>query len=75
MYDAWGGRALEANGVRYFGGSCVDELNCDLRGLFSDAAGAYVAEWQIVGGVVERTVLSDSSDVVAAFRQHIDPPK
>jgi hypothetical protein len=75
MYDAWGSRPLEANGVRYFGGSCEDELNCTLRGLFSDATGAYAAEWHIVDGVPVRTVLTDSNDVVAAFRQHIDPPK
>jgi hypothetical protein len=75
MYDAWGRRPLEVNGVRYFGGSCADARDCTLRGLFSDAAGAYVAEWQIVGGVSVRTVLTDSGDVVAAFRQHIDPPK
>jgi hypothetical protein len=75
MYDAWGRRPLEINGVRYFGGSCADALNCTLRGLFSDGAGAYVAEWQIVGGVSVRTVLTDSGDVVAAFRQHIDPAK
>ena len=75
MYDAWGRRTLESNGMRYFGGSCADALNCTLRGLFSDAAATYAAEWQIAGGVPVRTVLTDSGDVVAAFRQHIDPPK
>jgi len=75
MYDAWGTRSLQTNGgVRYFGGSCADATHCTLRGLFSDAAGAYAAEWRIVDGVAVRTVLTDSGDVVLAFRQHIDPP-
>jgi hypothetical protein len=76
MYNAWGSRPLEFKGaVRYFGGRCQDALNCTLRGLFSDAGGAYVAEWQIVNGVSERTVLTWSGDVVIDFRKHIDPPE
>jgi len=76
MYNAWGSRPLEYKGsVRYFGGSCENALNCTLRGLFSDAAGAYVAEWQIVNGVSERTILTWSADVVTEFMKHIDPPE
>jgi hypothetical protein len=76
MYNAWGSRPLEYKGsVRYFGGSCEDALNCTLRGLFSDAAGSYVAEWQIVNGVSERTILTWSGDVVSEFIKHIDPPE
>jgi len=75
MYDAWGNRPLEVQGSgRYFGGSCEDAMNCTLRGLFSTGAATYAAEWQIVDGVSTRTVLTDSSDVVTAFQQHIDPP-
>lgn len=75
MYDAWGRRPLEVKGVvRYFGGKCFDAKNCQLRGLFSDAAGSFVAEWRIVDGVPMRTVLSDSSDIVHLFMQNIDPP-
>jgi hypothetical protein len=76
MYNAWGTRPLEIKGaVRYFGGRCEDALNCTLRGLFSDAGGAYVAEWQIVNGVSQRTILTWSDDVVVDFMKHIDPPK
>lgn len=75
MYNAWGERPLEYKGVvRYFGGKCADTRNCLFRGLFSDGAGSFVAEWLIVDGVETRTVLSDSDDIVNLFMKHIDPP-
>jgi len=75
MYDAWGSRPLEFKGVvRYFGGQCADTTNCGFRGLFSDGASTFVAEWQIAHGVSTRTVLTDSSDVVDLFKRKIDPP-
>lgn len=65
MYNAWGKRPLEYPGaVRYFGGKCFDSQNCQFRGLFSDAAGSFVAEWRVVNGVSTRTVLTDSNDVI-----------
>lgn len=76
MYNAWGNRPLEhAGGVRYFGGSCLDEENCQFRGLFSDGAGTFVAEWIVVDGYATRTVLSGSNDLVNLFTKHIDPPE
>lgn len=76
MYDAWGSRGLVAKGgIRYFGGVCVDTRNCQFRGVFSDAAGTFVAEWKVVDGVSIRTVLTNSSDVVDLFLKHIDPPE
>ncbi len=76
MYDAWGGRPLERPGVvRYFGGRCYDDGDCVFRGVFSDAAGAFAAEWSIVDGVSVRNVLTDSSDVVRLFLKQIDPPE
>lgn len=76
MYNAWGTRPLEVKGVvRYFGGRCFDAKNCQLRGLFSDAAGSFVAEWKIINGLPVRTVLTNSNDVVKLFMQHIDPPE
>ena len=76
MYNAWGKRPLEVEGaVRYFGGKCLNAKNCQFRGLFSDAAGTFVAEWQIVNGLSSRTVLTDSNDIVNLFMQHIDPPE
>jgi hypothetical protein len=75
MYDAWGARPLEFKGsVRYFGGSCSDNQNCQFRGLFSDGSATFVAEWCVVNGSSTRTVLTDSSDVVDLFMHHIDPP-
>ena len=76
MYNAWGSRPLEHKGtVRYFGGKCFDAHNCQFRGLFSDAAGSFVAEWRIVGDQATRTVLTDSNDVVHLFIANIDPPE
>lgn len=76
MYNAWGQRPLEEKGVvRYFGGKCFDKNNCQFRGLFSDAAGTFVAAWQIHGGSAFRTVLSDSGDIIHLFMQDIDPPE
>jgi len=76
MYDAWGDRPLEEKGVvRYFGGKCFSPGHCQFRGLFSDAGGAFVAEWQIVNGVSFRTVLTDSGDIVSLFISEIDPPE
>jgi hypothetical protein len=76
MYNAWGSRPLEVKGaVRYFGGKCFDAHNCQFRGLFSDAAGSFVAEWRIVNDQATRTVLTDSNDVVHLFIANIDPPE
>lgn len=55
MYDAWRGRPLEVKGVRYFGGQCATVNYCQFRGLFSDAAGSFVAEWVVVEGKPFRT--------------------
>lgn len=76
MYNAWGGRPLEYPGIiRYFGGRCFDELNCHFRGVFSDAAGSFAAEWIVVEGFSFRTVLTGSRDVVSAFLKNIDLPE
>jgi hypothetical protein len=76
MYNAWGTRPLEYPGkIRYFGGKCFNTKNCQFRGLFSDAAGTFVAEWKIVNELPVRTVLTDSNDVVNLFQQNIDPPE
>jgi hypothetical protein len=76
MYNAWGSRPLEVKGVvRYFGGKCNDSRNCAFRGLFSDAAGAFVAEWRIVDGRAFRTVITYSNDVTSLFIKNIDPPE
>lgn len=75
MYDAWGTRPLKiVNSIRYFGGNCYDLKNCQFRGLFSDAAGSFVAEWLIREGKQMRTVLTNSKDVLALFQKNIDPP-
>jgi hypothetical protein len=75
MYDAWGKRPLEyPNSIRYFGGQCIDNKNCQFRGLFSDGASSFCAEWVVAGGISKRTVLTGSSDVMDLFMKHIDPP-
>ncbi|MDA8078292.1 MAG: hypothetical protein M0Z79_05070 [Nitrospiraceae bacterium] len=76
MYNAWGSRPLEYKGkIRYFGGKCFDDKNCQFRGLFSDGAGTFVAEWRVVNGLSVRTVLTDSNDIVNLFEKNIDPPE
>jgi len=76
MYDAWGERPLSHSGnVRYLGGWCADPSNCQIRGVFSDGAASFVAEWRIVNGRSMRTVLTDSSDIVDLFMRNIDPPR
>ena len=76
MYNAWGDRPLQyPGGVRYFGGKCFDKKHYQFRGLFSDAAGAFVAEWRIVDAVAIRTVLTFSDDVVHLFGEYMDPPE
>ena len=60
MYDPWFERLDKSRfKVRvYHGGGLV------LTGLFSDAAGSYVAEWLVVDGIGVRTLLSNESSVV-----------
>ena len=41
-----------------------------IRGYFSDGAGGYVAEWQIIAGVSIRTILSNDDDIVMRFFQN-----
>lgn len=75
MYNAWGQRPLEVPGViRYLDAHCYNVNNCTIRGLFSDAAGAFVTEWKIIEGESIRTVISDSGDLVAMFSKNITPP-
>lgn len=75
MYNAWGDRWLEMpDGGKYLAAHCYDENNCTIRGLFSDAGGAFVAEWRIIDGVPLRTIITDSSDVIGLFVEDISPP-
>lgn len=75
MYNAWGKRAVESpDGTRFLAAHCYNDRNCTLRGLFSDAGGAFVAEWQIVDGQAMRTVITDSNDIVDLFAKDISIP-
>jgi hypothetical protein len=79
MFNAWGGRPLETAPIlgtsdkfRYFGGRCVPEGNCVFRGVFSDGAGTFVAEWVVFNGASRRTVLTSADDVVSQIMRNID---
>jgi hypothetical protein len=73
MYDAWGKRPLEVKGIiRYFGGSCCATDFCVFRGIFSDGAYSFVAEWVVGGGIATRTVLTSSDDIMQLFTKNID---
>ena len=75
MYDAWGSRARYSteNKAGSFNGYC-SEIKCAFRGVFSDAAGTFAAEWIIIEGQVTRTVLTSSNDVLNLFSKNIVPP-
>ena len=72
MFNAWGTRRPQyARSVRYFGGSCFQEL-CHYRGLFSDGEGSFVAEWITIGNRSYRTIISDDPAVIKEFSANID---
>jgi hypothetical protein len=79
MYNAWEGRPLspkpstgKRSAFRYFGGSCTPEEYCVFRGIFSDAAGTFVAEWVVMSGVSARTVITNTGDIKSRIRTNID---
>jgi len=75
MYNAWGRRPLEIAGViKYFDAHCYNSENCTIRGIFSDAAGSFVAEWKVINGKAIRTVITNSGDIVNNFIKDISPP-
>jgi hypothetical protein len=74
MYNAWGRRHDGAGDSRHLAATCYDRENCVVRGIFSDAASAYVAEWAVVDGRTSRTMLTGSRDVVDLFQRHLEPP-
>ncbi len=75
MYNSWGNRPLKiTNVIKYFDAHCYDNKNCTIRGIFSDAAGSFVAEWKIINGKPTRTIITDSSDILSLFSKNISPP-
>jgi hypothetical protein len=75
MYNAWGKKPGDGQGTaQRLSAQCFDAYNCIVRGLFSETAGAYIAEWAIVDGHASRTMLTGSRDVVELFKKHIEPP-
>lgn len=73
MFDP--GLDPRSGGIERFAGFCSDRFNCAFRARFSEAGGAYAAEWLISGGVPIRTVLSASIDISGLFAEHPSPPK
>lgn len=75
MYNSWGNRPIEIpNVIKYFDAHCYDNTNCTIRGIFSDAAGSFVAEWKIINGEQTRTVITNSNDILSLFAKNISPP-
>jgi len=67
-YNSWGNRPLEIpNVIKYFDAHCYDDTNCTIRGIFSDAAGSFVAEWKIINGKPVRTIITDSNDILGEW--------
>lgn len=70
MFNAWGMRHLttyKGKPVTYFIGTCPSKKHCIFRGLFSDGAGSFVAEWQVFQGATTRTVLSSDDEIINLF--------
>jgi hypothetical protein len=74
IYDAEAPQHASHRQSRFFGGSCQDEKNCVFRAVFGDAANAMAAEWIVMDGVVQRTVLTGDTDLIEFFQTNIDPP-
>ena len=74
MYNSGRNKKLTESGLQYFHASCFNIKNCLVRGLFSDAAGSYVAEWTIVDGIALRSILTFQRDVIRQFMKDIRPP-
>ncbi len=75
MFNAWGDRHLtkhEGKPVRYFGGSCLVKDICAFRGVFSDGAGNFVAEWRVVNDAVTRTVITYDQEIIALFMNNLE---
>jgi hypothetical protein len=60
MYDPWFERLQKSR----FKVRIREDGGIVLTGIFSDAAGSYVAEWLIVDGVSVRTLLSNEPSVI-----------
>jgi hypothetical protein len=71
MYDPLLGPDLRGR----WDGYCYDGRNCTVRAVLGDAGGSYAAEWQVVNGVVTRTILTDSADVVNFIRSNLLAPR
>lgn len=70
MFNAWGTRHLttyEGKPVTYFVGACPNIDLCVFRGLFSDGAGTFVAEWKVFQGATTRTVISSDEELISLF--------
>lgn len=74
IYDAKEIEHASHSDVRFFGGSCQDAKTCAFRAVLGDAASATAAEWVVIDGVVQRTVLSGDADIIQFFEKNIDPP-
>lgn len=58
-----------------FTGFCYDAQQCWFRGRFTYAGKTVVAEWSVIDGVPERTILSAQPDLVRLFRTDLMPPR
>lgn len=70
MFNAWGTRhfsSYEGKPVTYFVGACPSKDLCYFRGLFSDGAGTFVAEWKVFQGATTRTVISSDEEFISLF--------
>jgi hypothetical protein len=58
---------------RTFGDHCDETDFCTFRAVFGDGSDVYAAQWESVGPIVKRTVLTADRDIFNWFFERIDP--
>ena len=71
MYNAWGDFRLPDD---YLWVTCHKQ-SCSVKGLFSDATGAFAAEWKIQNGKSKRVLITGDEAIVFQFIDEIDTKK
>jgi len=71
MYNAWGDSRKPDDYLRV---TCHKKL-CSVKGLFSDATGAFAVEWRILNGESKRILITGDELVIVQFIEEIDTKK
>ena len=72
MYDAWGNREIENEGHKYLSVKQIEKDTYSVKGIFSDGAGTFVAEWKITNNKSQRILISADESLMYPFMEKID---